>query len=69
MRQPEVARLLSLFLATLLVVPAALAGHRLLVAAAFLVEFLSAGEVRALSALTTPPRREAMPVAGAAVDR
>jgi pimeloyl-ACP methyl ester carboxylesterase len=68
-RQPEVARLLSLLLAALLVAPALLAGHRLLVAAAFLVELLSAGEVRALAWLSTAPRCETMPVAGAAVDR
>ena len=69
MRQPEVARLLSLVLATLLVAPVVLAGHRLLVRAAFLVEFLSAGEARPLSSLTAAPRRETMAVAGATVDR
>jgi pimeloyl-ACP methyl ester carboxylesterase len=68
-RQPEVARLLSLLTAALLIAPAVLAGHRLLVAGAFLAEFLSAGEMPLLSALTAAPRREPMPVAGAAVDR
>jgi pimeloyl-ACP methyl ester carboxylesterase len=68
-RQPEVARLLTLLAAVLLVAPVVRTGVSLLVTAAFLVEFLSAGEQRALSVLTAAPRREALPVAGAAVDR
>jgi pimeloyl-ACP methyl ester carboxylesterase len=68
-RQPEVARLLSLLAAALLVVPVLQAGVRLLLAAAFVAEFVSAGAARPLSALTLPPRREALPVAGAEVDR
>jgi pimeloyl-ACP methyl ester carboxylesterase len=68
-RQPEVARLLVLLVAALLVVPVAQAGHDLVVTAAFLVEFLSAGEHRALSALTPPPRRQPLRVARIAVDR
>ncbi len=69
MRQPKVARLLALVAAALLVVPVARAAADLLVATAFLVEFLSAGQYRPLSALTAAPRREPLPVAGAAVDR
>jgi pimeloyl-ACP methyl ester carboxylesterase len=68
-RQPEVARLLTLLAAALLVVPVVRAGLRLLLASAFVVEFLSAGAARPLSALTAPPHREPLPVAGADVDR
>jgi pimeloyl-ACP methyl ester carboxylesterase len=68
-RQPEVTRLLALVVSALLVVPVARTGHDLVVATAFLVEFLSGGQHRALSALTAPPRRETLPVAGVAVDR
>jgi pimeloyl-ACP methyl ester carboxylesterase len=67
-RQPEVSRLLALA-AALLVVPVVLAARDLVVAVAFLVEFLSAGQHRPLSALTAAPRREPLAVAGAAVDR
>ena len=69
MRQPEVARLLALAAAALLVVPVARATLDLVLAAAFLVEFLSGGQCRPLSALTRPPGRGPLPVAGAAVDR
>ncbi|HEU4367815.1 MAG TPA: hypothetical protein VFV05_06230 [Methylomirabilota bacterium] len=69
MRQPEVARLLALVVAALLVVPVAQAGHGLLVSAAFLVEFLTDGDQRPLSALSATPRRQALSAAGAAVDR
>jgi pimeloyl-ACP methyl ester carboxylesterase len=68
-RQPEVARLLTLLTAVLLVAPVVRTGLRLLVAAAFVVEFVSAGAARPLSALTAPPRREALAVSGAEVDR
>jgi pimeloyl-ACP methyl ester carboxylesterase len=68
-RQPEVARLLSLVAAALLVVPVARAAGDLLVAVAFLIEFLSAGHTRPLTALTAAPRRLALPVDGAEVDR
>jgi pimeloyl-ACP methyl ester carboxylesterase len=68
-RQPEVSRLLTLAAAALLVVPVVRAAADLLIAAAFLVEFLTAGHHRPLTALTSPPRHAALPVAGAAVDR
>ena len=68
-RQPEVVRLLGLLLAVLLVVPVARTAGDLALGAAFLVEFLSAGTWRPLSALTAPPRREPLSVPGAAVDR
>jgi pimeloyl-ACP methyl ester carboxylesterase len=68
-RQPEVARLLSLASATVLVCPVARAAVDLVLATAFLVEFLSAGHYHPLSALTNAPRRQALPVDGAAVDR
>ena len=69
MRQPEVSRLLALAAAALLVVPVVVVARDLVVAAAFVVEFFSAGQQRPLSALTAPPRRERLPVAGAEVDR
>jgi len=69
-RQPEVGRRLTLLLAAaLLVAPVVRATVNLVVTALFLVEFLSAGHARPLSALTTSPRRESLAVAGAAVDR
>jgi pimeloyl-ACP methyl ester carboxylesterase len=68
-RQQEVARLLALAAAALVVVPVARAAVDLVVAIAFLVEFLSGAQYRPLSALTAAPRREALSVAGAAVDR
>jgi pimeloyl-ACP methyl ester carboxylesterase len=68
-RQPEVARVLALLLAALLVAPVLRAASDLVVAVAFLAEFLSAGQHRPLSALTAAPRREPLAVAGAAVDR
>ncbi len=69
MRQPEVARLLALVVAALVVVPVARTAIDLVVAAAFLVELLSGAHYRPLSALTGAPRREPLAVAGAAVDR
>jgi pimeloyl-ACP methyl ester carboxylesterase len=68
-RQPEVARLLALVLAALLAVPAIDTARRLVVAVAFVLEFVSAGSYRPLSALTPPARREPLRVADAAVDR
>ncbi len=49
--------------------PVARAAVDLVLATAFLVEFLSAGHYHPLSALTNAPRRQALPVDGAAVDR
>ena len=69
MRQPEVARLLALVAAALVVVPVVRTAVDLVVAVAFLVEFLSAAQYRPLSALTGAPHREPLAVAGAAVDR
>jgi pimeloyl-ACP methyl ester carboxylesterase len=68
-RQPEVARLLTLAAAALLVVPVARTALDLVVAVAFLVEFLSAGQYRPLSTVTGPARRASLSVAGAEVDR
>jgi pimeloyl-ACP methyl ester carboxylesterase len=68
-RQPEVSRLLTLVAAALLAVPVARAARDLGLALAFLVEFLSGGRQRPLTALTAAPRLEALPVSGAAVDR
>jgi len=68
-RQRKVAGLRELFVAVLVVAPVGPAARDLLVAGAFLVEFLTGGAHRPLSALTAPPRREALSVAGAAVDR
>jgi pimeloyl-ACP methyl ester carboxylesterase len=69
-RQPEVARLLALALAgALLTVPVVRAAADLTLAVAFLVEFLSSGRSRPLSALTRAPRREPLAIAGVAADR
>jgi pimeloyl-ACP methyl ester carboxylesterase len=69
-RQQEVGRRLGLaVLAALLVVPVARVALDLLVAALFVVEFLSAGHLQPLSALTGPPGRQPVAVAGAEVDR
>jgi len=68
-RQPEVARLLGLVAAAVLVLPVVQAAVGLAVALAFLVEFLSAGSHRPLSSLTAAPRREPLAVDGVAVDR
>ena len=69
MRQPEVARLLALLVAALVVVPVVQAALGLGLAVAFLVEFLSGGARRPLSALTEAPRVESWPMAGGAADR
>ena len=68
-RQPEVGGLLALVVAALLAVPVARVARDLVLAVAFLVEFLSAGQQRPLTALTGAPRREPLPVAGVAADR
>lgn len=69
MRQPEVARLLTLFLALVLVAAPVLSARRLLVAAAALTELLSQGRLAVLSRLTAEARREAWPLDGVAADR
>jgi len=68
-RQPEIAPLLTLLLAVLLVVPVARTAGDVGLGAAFLIEFLTDGAWRPLSMLTATPHREPMPVPGAAVDR
>jgi fermentation-respiration switch protein FrsA (DUF1100 family) len=68
-RQPEVARLTTLVVAALLIAPAARAAWRLLVTGAFLIELLSAGALRPLSALTSEPVRKPLAVPDARVDR
>jgi pimeloyl-ACP methyl ester carboxylesterase len=69
-RQPEVGRRLTLLLAAaLLVVPVVRTTVDLVVTSLFLVEFLSAGQARPLSALTAAPRRQSLPVPAAEVDR
>jgi pimeloyl-ACP methyl ester carboxylesterase len=68
-RQPEVARLLTLVLALVLVAPPLLSARRLLVAAAALTELLSQGRLAVLSLLTAEARREAWPLPGVAADR
>jgi pimeloyl-ACP methyl ester carboxylesterase len=68
-RQPEVGRLLSLVVAALVAVPVVHAALTFGVCVAFVLEFLSDGAWRPLSALTSTPRVEALAVAGASVDR
>jgi len=68
-RQPEVARLLSLVLAALLAAPVVQAALTLGLSAAFLVEFLSGGAWRPLSRLTSTPRVERLAIPAASVDR
>jgi pimeloyl-ACP methyl ester carboxylesterase len=66
-RQPEVARRLALLAAALLLAaPVAVSARALVVAAAFLLEFLSDGARPALTLLTAPPRADAL---GADTDR
>lgn len=70
MRQPQVARLAGLLLALVLVTPVAHAVASLVLAAAFLVEFLGGGGRAALLTTLTPaPERVALPVAGWRADR
>jgi len=68
-RQPEVARLLSLLVAALAAAPVVQAALTFGLAAAFVIEFVSNGARRPLSALTEAPRVEPLPVAGASADR
>jgi pimeloyl-ACP methyl ester carboxylesterase len=69
-RQPEVGRRLSpLLAAALLVAPVVRATVDLVATALFLVEFLSAGQARPLTALTAAPRRVSLAVPDVAVDR
>jgi pimeloyl-ACP methyl ester carboxylesterase len=67
--QSEVARLVALLASLLLVVPVARTARSLVLASAFLVEFLSGGAARPLTALTDAPRREPLGVSGVAADR
>jgi fermentation-respiration switch protein FrsA (DUF1100 family) len=70
-REPQVARrpLLLAALALLLVAPLLLrAGWTSVLSAAFLLEFLSAGRVPALTAITPEPVRAPLPVPGVAAD-
>ena len=69
MRQPEVARLLSLLLAVLVSAPVVQAALTLGLSAAFVIEYVAGGARRPLSAVTSTPRVEPLVVAGAAVDR
>lgn len=69
MRQPEVTALLALPLALLLAAPVAVGGYRLLLAGAFLVEFLADGRAAPLTRLTSGPTRVPAALAGAAADR
>ncbi|MGH7389424.1 MAG: hypothetical protein ACREM3_08170, partial [Candidatus Rokuibacteriota bacterium] len=69
MRQPEVAPLAGLLLALLLVAPVAHAGGALVLAGAFLVEFLDGGRAAPLTRLTPPPARDTLAVGGAGADR
>lgn len=71
MREPQVARrpLLLAALALLLVAPLLFrAGWTSVLSAAFLLEFLSAGHVPALTAITPEPVRAPLPVPGVAAD-
>lgn len=69
MHQSEVARLAGLVGSFLLVVPVAQTAWALLLASAFLLEFLSGGAARPLAALTGEPVRETLGAAGVAADR
>ncbi len=69
MRQPQVARLLTLLLAAVLLAPLLRTGWSLLLTGAFLVEFLTQGQRPLLSRLTSPPVRSALAVPGVAADR
>jgi pimeloyl-ACP methyl ester carboxylesterase len=68
-RQPEIVRLLALVVAVVLAAPVVLAARDLVVAVAFVVEFVSAGQLCPLSALTHTPRLEPLAVPGVAADR
>jgi pimeloyl-ACP methyl ester carboxylesterase len=68
-RQPEVARLGLVLVALVLLVPLANAGRVMVLAGAFVAEFLGSPDLTPLSRLTLPPSRLAMAVPGAEVDR
>ena len=68
MHQPEVARLTALVLAVVVFAPVARAGHSIVLAGAFLVEYLTHGKAAMLSALTDPPRRRPLAVPGTQAD-
>jgi pimeloyl-ACP methyl ester carboxylesterase len=68
-RQPQVAPLAGLLLALVLVAPVVHAAASLVLAAAFLVEFLGGGRPAVLTALTPAPERVALPVTGWRADR
>jgi pimeloyl-ACP methyl ester carboxylesterase len=67
-RQPEVARLSGFLFALVLLVPVANAARAMLLAAAFVAEFLGSSHLTPLSRLTAPPSRLAMNVPGVDVD-
>jgi pimeloyl-ACP methyl ester carboxylesterase len=66
--QPEVARLTAIVLALAVVAPTVGAGRTALLAAAFLVEYLTQGRFAMLSALTDTPTRRPLAVPGAGAD-
>lgn len=68
MRQSEVSRLGGFLLAFLLVLPVAHAGRAMVLAGAFLAEFLSGGSWRPLSWLSDEPRERPMAAAGVEAD-
>ena len=68
MHQPEVVRLAALLLALVVVAPVARTAWSGLLAGAFLVEFLTHGHPRALSALTDPPDRRPLDLPGTPAD-
>jgi pimeloyl-ACP methyl ester carboxylesterase len=68
-RQPEVARLLTLVLALVLAAPPVLSAGRLLVAAVTLTELLSPLRLPVLSMLTAEVQRDPWPLPGVAADR
>jgi pimeloyl-ACP methyl ester carboxylesterase len=71
-RQPEVAhlgRVLVAFVLLVLFVPLANAGRVMVLAGAFVAEFVGSPDSAPLSRLTEAPSRIAMPVPGAEVDR
>jgi len=68
-RQPEVAPLARFLLALVLVVPVVQAGSTALWAGAFLVEFLSDGQHRPLTALTRRPSSTPFPLERFVADR
>lgn len=58
----------ALVLALVLTVPVVAAGHRMLAAGLFLVEFVSDGRLAPLTRVTPPPTRESLAVPGVAAD-